>query len=207
MKALRKTIFISDLHLDEKCSLSSERFVYLLNNLDKSVESLYILGDLFETWIGDDEQTFFYAQIKRALQIISKKGIRIYFLPGNRDFLIGRKFLEETGCQLLPDETKVILYNTPVLLMHGDTLCTEDLSYLRFRQIIRCPLSRVLFLLLPLVLRRNIANKIRQKSKQHTRSAEAYQMDVTQTKVEEIMQQHQVYFLIHGHTHRSAIHH
>jgi len=202
----RKTIFISDLHLDETRQDMTQRFFDCLKQLDSSVDALYILGDLFEAWIGDDNQTPFYHAVTHALKAVIAKGIPVYILHGNRDFLIGKRFLRDSGCVLLPDESIVLLYHTPVLLMHGDTLCTHDLVYLRSRKKLRNRWIQTLFLLLPLSLRQYVANKMRAASTRHTQSSTMEMMDVTQTEVENRMQTHHIKFLIHGHTHRPAIH-
>jgi len=206
IKKYQRTIFISDLHLDETRPDIAQRFSELLKNGDSSVDALYILGDLFEVWIGDDDDTPFYRQIIQALKSATEKGLTIYFMHGNRDFLIGQKFLHATGCQLLSDEEKILLYNTPVLLMHGDTLCTLDIAYLKARKKTRNHFLQTLFLLLPITIRKKIANKIRVKSMQHTQLASADIMDVTQAEVARVMQKHDVHYLIHGHTHRPMFH-
>lgn len=204
---MNKTLFISDLHLDEKYPEITRSFLQLLKEIDTSTDALYILGDLFEAWIGDDDEHPYHQKIKHALRSVTQRQIPIYFIRGNRDFLIGKRFLQETGCQLLRDEEKMLLYGQPVLLMHGDTLCTRDISYLKIRKILRNPLLQRLFLLLPLRIRRVIAAKMREKSLQHTQSVAADSMDVTHAEVVRRMQAHQVCYLIHGHTHRPAIHH
>ena len=200
----KKTLFISDLHLEENRPDITAIFLKLLKNCDSGVDRLYILGDLFETWIGDDDDAPFHRSIIQALHAATANGLAIYLMVGNRDFLIGKKFLAETGCLLLPDETKIDLYGTPVLLMHGDTLCTQDVAYLKWRRITTNPLVRAFFLFLPLSIRRNIAAKARTKSAAHTHSANLEIMDVTQAEVERVMQVHNVKVLIHGHTHRPA---
>ncbi len=202
----QRTIFISDLHLEEIRPDITQRFLQLLKECDSSVDTLYILGDLFEVWIGDDDDTAFHRNIIQALNTASEKGLAIYFMYGNRDFLIGKKFLSQTGCRLLLDETRIELYGTPVLLLHGDTLCIRDVAYLKARKIARNRLLQCLFLLLPLTLRKKIAAKMRAKSMQHTQSTPCEIMDVTQTEVERVMQKHDVNTLIHGHTHRPAFH-
>lgn len=202
----RKTLFISDLHLEENQPKITQQFLQLLRNCDSSVDALYILGDLFEVWIGDDDDTPFHREIILALQSATQKGLPIYFLYGNRDFLIGKQFLRETGCKLLSDEEKIILYGTPLLLMHGDTLCTLDTAYLKARKKGRNRFLQMFFLFLPLSLRRFIANKMREKSNQHKQSTTFEMMDVTQDAVENVMLKHNVNYLIHGHTHRSGIH-
>ena len=160
MSGLRKTLFVSDLHLDESQPEITTQFLQLLHQLQPSVDALYILGDLFESWIGDDYEVPHYQQIITALKSVTARGTPIYFLYGNRDFLIGKKFLRETGCQLLPDETKIFLYGQPVLLMHGDTLCTKDIAYMKARKKMRNRYLQTLFLLLPLSVRINIATTV-----------------------------------------------
>lgn len=204
--ARRKTLFVSDLHLEENQPTITSEFLQLLENCDSSVDALYILGDLFEVWIGDDNKTPFHQKIIGALKAATQKGLPIYFMHGNRDFLIGKQFLHETGCELLPDEKKIILYGTPVLLMHGDTLCTHDVAYLKARKKGRNRFLQFLFLLLPLKKRQAIADKMRAKSSLHKQAMAMEIMDVTPHEVERVMQKHQVNVLIHGHTHRPAIH-
>ncbi|HLB42140.1 MAG TPA: UDP-2,3-diacylglucosamine diphosphatase [Gammaproteobacteria bacterium] len=204
----RKTLFISDLHLDESRMDMTQQLLQLLKNCDTTIDALYILGDLFEAWIGDDDDTLFHRNIIETLKSVTQKGIPVYLMHGNRDFLIGKKFLSATGCQLLPDEKKIMLYGTPVLLMHGDTLCTRDIAYLKWRKKARNPiLHTLLFLILPLNIRRRFANKMRAQSEYHTRSLSSDILDVTQEEVVKIMQKHNVQVLIHGHTHRPHIHH
>ena len=207
MTKYQKTLFISDLHLEEKRPDITQKFLKLLTSCDRSVDALYILGDLFEVWIGDDEQNSLQQQIMGGLKAVTQKGVPIYFMRGNRDFLIGKKFMQATGCQLLPDETKISLYNTPVLLMHGDTLCTQDVAYLKARKLAYNIFLQKLFLFLPLKFRKKIAERMRAKSLQHTQSVPREIMDVTQLAVEEVMHKHGVTCLIHGHTHRPAMHH
>lgn len=203
---MTKTLFISDLHLQESNPLIVRKFLNLL--VSEEVDALYILGDLFEAWIGDDNDTAFHRQIIHALHSAIQSGLKIYFLHGNRDFLIGKKFLKATGCQLLKEETIVNIYGENVLLMHGDTLCTRDIAYLKWRKKARNPiLHTLLFLILPLKWRRRFAESMRKKSEAHTQYAAREIMDVTQAEVERVMQKHGVNLLIHGHTHRPAIHH
>jgi UDP-2,3-diacylglucosamine hydrolase len=206
MKDNSKTYFISDLHLEESRPNITQKFLSFLNQCDASVDALYILGDLFEVWIGDDEDSLFHREIKQALKIASNKGLPIYFMYGNRDFLIGKKFLRETGCTLLADEEKISLYGTSVLLMHGDTLCTRDEVYMKARKLGRNRLLQFLFLLTPLTLRKKYANKMRAKSKNHTQTISKEIMDVTQVEVKNVMRKHKVNLLIHGHTHLPNTH-
>lgn len=203
---LRKTLFISDLHIEESRPDIAEQFLKLLHHSDTSIDALYILGDLFEVWIGDDDDTPLHREIIRALKSATQNGLNIYFMYGNRDFMIGKRFLRETGCQLLSDEEKISLYGTPVLLMHGDTLCTRDIAYIKARKLGRNRLLQFIYSRLPLSTRRHIANKMRAKSMRHTQSVATDIMDVTPEEVERIMHHHAVSHLIHGHTHKPAFH-
>lgn len=206
MHELSKTIFISDLHLEENRPDILQILLKLLDNFNSSIDALYILGDLFEAWIGDDNDTPFHRKIIHAFKSVTKKGVPIYILHGNRDFLIGKKFLQESGCTLLADETKIELYGTPVLIMHGDTLCTKDRDYIKARKKMRNGFIKKMFLLLPLNLRKKIATQLRLSSQKHISTLPTEIMDVTQDEVERIMQKHEVSYLIHGHTHRPDFH-
>lgn len=200
------TFFISDLHLDESRPAITELFLHFLTEQASQAQALYILGDLFEAWIGDDEQTPLHLQISAALQQLTQKDVPVYYIHGNRDFLIGEQFLQASGCQLLTDPTVIDLYGNPTLLTHGDILCTSDSRYQRYRRFVQHPLSKKIFLALPLSIRQKIANYLRNKSKQYTTTAAEHIMDVTPATVIATMQQYQVKQLIHGHTHRPAIH-
>jgi UDP-2,3-diacylglucosamine hydrolase len=203
----KQTIFISDLHLDEKEPKICHLFFEFLNNCDPSyIDGIYILGDLFEVWIGDDNDTPFNQKVCAALKSVSQKNIPLFFIHGNRDFFIGNKFSTESGCQLLKEETVINLYGTRVLLMHGDTSCTNDVAYQQARKIFRNAICQKIYLSLPLRVRQYIANKIRKKSETHTQSVLYDILDVTQETVELRMQAQQVMHLIHGHVHRPAIH-
>lgn len=205
MEQTKRTIFISDLHLEQERPDIIEKFFQLLRDLKPGRDTLYILGDLFETWIGDDYDIPNQQNIIHALHSTTQCGIPVYFMYGNRDFLIGNDFLKQTGCTLLTDETKLTLNGKLILLMHGDTLCTQDIAYMRARKFMRNSLVETIFLYLPLWLRKKIATNLRQKSLQHT-STTAYDiMDVTPEEVVKVMLLHNVTTLIHGHTHRPGI--
>lgn len=206
MQTLSKTWFISDLHLDPEHPEITNRFKRLLGLCDETVDDIYILGDLFEVWIGDDEQSTLHDEIALQLKKAISHGTKIHFMHGNRDFLIGRKFLNSAGCDLLPEEAKINLYGTPVLLMHGDTLCTQDTAYLRARKFAHNKMIQKIFLWLPISIRKKIAASARNASTKHTTTTDAAIMDVTQSEVESMMQKHDVIHLIHGHTHRPDIH-
>jgi UDP-2,3-diacylglucosamine hydrolase len=202
---MTKTLFISDLHLQQKEPAITKAFLALLAN-HAGVDALYILGDLFEAWIGDDDDSPFHFEIMAAMSAATSRGLKIYFIHGNRDFLLGKRFFQQTGCELLADETVINLYGTNVLMMHGDTLCTRDEAYLQSRKYMRHPIIQSIFLWLRLSLRRKIAEKMRAKSSMHMQSLSAEMMDVTQEEVENRMSQHRVQYLIHGHTHKPDMH-
>lgn len=206
MQQKRKTLFISDLHLHADDDENIHQFIRLLSEESHQVDAIYILGDLFETWIGDDDQSAFNLKIKNALSAASQKGTQLYFTHGNRDFLIGKKFANETGCKLLPAQFTADIYGTPVLLMHGDTLCTLDTNYQRARKYMHNRFLQSLFLFLPLTLRNKIAGVLRKASKEHTQQTSMATMDVVQAEVERVMQESNVQHLIHGHTHLPNTH-
>lgn len=200
-------IFISDLHLEAARPDIVAIFFQFLHGLNASKDELYILGDFFEVWIGDDDLSPFNQSIIMALKAATARGVRIYLMHGNRDFLLGRRFLKATGCLLLKDPCIVDIHGTPTLLMHGDTLCTHDVKYLKFRKKTRHWLVKQFILLKSLTARKAMAQRYRKASKAHTRVQADYIMDVTQHEVERVMQLHHVQHLIHGHTHREAMHH
>lgn len=202
-----KTFFISDLHLEEQRPEISKLFLKFLHQPEvRHARALYILGDFFESWIGDDHCTAYHQTLISVLRQITLQGLPVFIMRGNRDFLIGRRFLRATGCQLLPDEHVIDLYGVPTLLMHGDTLCTADKTYLQFRKKARNWFYQQLFLMKSLDKRITIAEKIRNSSKKYVSTAPQHIMDVTQSEVEKIMQKHHVNQLIHGHTHRQGRH-
>lgn len=202
---IKPILFISDLHLQPQQPQIVELFLAFLRQQAAQAQALYILGDFFETWIGDDDQTPFQQQIQSALKTLTQT-VPVYMIHGNRDFLLGQRFMQQTGCRLLSDPTKIQLFDVPTLLMHGDTLCTADIKYQKFRHWVRKPWLQKLFLMLPLQQRRKIAERMRQGSRQHVNRVTDDIMDVTATEVERVMVQHQVQQLIHGHTHRPALH-
>ena len=198
--------FISDLHLDDSNPYIADLFKQFLTNCISQISALYILGDFFESWIGDDDLTPFNQDIMNALHQATQNGLSIYIMHGNRDFLIGKQFLRLTGCKLLPDEYVITIAGTPILLMHGDTLCTQDIKYQKFRKKSRSWLFKTITQFYSLKKRRALAQKYREASKIHTSKTAEYIMDVSQVDVERVMIKHQVLHLIHGHTHRPATH-
>ena len=200
--------FISDLHLSaERDDLTASFKSFLRNEVIPEAKTLYILGDLFEYWIGADLANPFIDEIAASLLELSEAhGIKTYFMPGNRDFLIDNKFCQRCGMELLSDPSCVTIDQQQVLLMHGDSLCTQDKWYQRYRRLARHPLTRFLFLASPRKLRQLIADKLRQQSKQMTAGKSHQVLDVDDGAVRQVMAKHQVNILIHGHTHRPAVH-
>jgi UDP-2,3-diacylglucosamine hydrolase len=200
------TLFISDLHLDAGEPETIRRFVKFIETEARAARALYILGDLFEAWVGDDEDDPRLAQVQAALADLTRAGVPCSLMHGNRDFLIGPQFCAATGCRLLGDYERVDLYGDTVLLTHGDLLCTDDTRYLGLRKTLRNPAWQRDFLAKPLAERRKIAAELRQLSAAEI-AAKSYDiMDVNQTTVETVMREHNVSLLLHGHTHRPAIH-
>lgn len=200
------TLFISDLHLDGSRPRITELFLKFLQEEAAKASALYILGDFFEVWIGDDDDDPHHSRVMDGLNALTAAGVPVYFMHGNRDFLISKRFTERTGVQLLADPKLLDLNGSPSLLMHGDTLCTDDRQYQRARRFLRNRLVQFIYLALPLPLRRRIAAYSRAKSKADTAAKAAYIMDVNQQTVESVMARHGVTRLIHGHTHRPAVH-
>ncbi|HSN16666.1 MAG TPA: UDP-2,3-diacylglucosamine diphosphatase [Gammaproteobacteria bacterium] len=199
-------LFISDLHLDGTRPETTRLLLDFLQRDASQASALYILGDFFEVWIGDDDDDAHHAQVMAALRALTGAGVPVYLMHGNRDFLIGKRFADRTGVKLLSDPTLIDLGGIPTLLMHGDTLCTDDRQYQKARRFLRNPLVQGVYLALPLSLRRRIADYARAKSKADTAAKASYIMDVNQGAVEETMRAHGVTRLIHGHTHRPAVH-
>jgi UDP-2,3-diacylglucosamine hydrolase len=200
-------LFISDLHLSEDRPEANERFFSLLEGKARQAESLTILGDFFEYWIGDDDLAWpFNAVIAGALQSLARDGVALYFMHGNRDFLVGDRFCRATGATLLDDPAVVELDGEKTLLMHGDTLCTDDLDYQNWRRTARSGAWQAAFLAKSLDERRQAVGGMREKSKEVVAAKPAEIMDVNEGAVREAMQRHGVRRLIHGHTHRPGHH-
>jgi UDP-2,3-diacylglucosamine hydrolase len=202
----RKTLLVSDLHLDPSTPGIARQFVDFLRNEAREARALYILGDLFEAWLGDDDPEPAARSIVAELRALHDAGVRTYFMHGNRDFLVGSRFAAETGCTLLDDGTVVDLHGERVLLMHGDALCTADTSYQRLRRILRNPLTLSILRRLGLETRRRLGQKLRAGSRMHVGATAAEIMDVTPSEVVDWLRRARVSTLVHGHTHRPAIH-
>ncbi|MDH1011290.1 UDP-2,3-diacylglucosamine diphosphatase [Pseudomonas nicosulfuronedens] len=199
-------LFISDLHLEAERPDITRAFLHFLSTRARTAEALYILGDFFEAWIGDDGMDEFQHSIARALRELSDSGTRIFLMHGNRDFLIGQAFCREAGCKLLRDPSLIDLGGEQVLLMHGDSLCTLDVAYMKLRRWLRNPLTLFILRHLPLAARHKLARKLRKESRAQTRMKASEIVDVTPAEVERIMRDKGVRILIHGHTHRPAVH-
>ncbi len=200
------TLFIADLHLSNEEPAITAGFLRLLQGEARSADALYILGDLFEAWIGDDDPNPLHATVAAAIKALVDSGVPCYFIHGNRDFLVGLRYARQSGMTLLPAEKVLTLYGKRMLIMHGDTLCTDDVGYQRFRARVQQRWLQMLFLALPLFVRQRIAAKMRAGSKASNQTKSETIMDVNSQAVIDAMTHHHVQHLIHGHTHRPAIH-
>ena len=199
-------LFISDLHLCDERPDKLELFKALLRGPARTAGALYILGDLFEAWAGDDDRTPPHPEITAALAGFSRAGGRLFLMRGNRDYLLGREFSHATGAQLIDDETAIILHGRKTLLMHGDTLCTKDVKYQLYRRLVNNRLAIKLFLSVPFSIRHRIWHGLRDITRRTSTRKAPYIIDAQQTAVEKTMQRHGVLDLIHGHTHRQGVH-
>lgn len=202
----KPTLLISDLHLPVQPSPLREAFLAFLAGPARSAEALYILGDLFEYWIGDDAGLADYAAETAALRELADSGVRVRLMRGNRDFLVGHRFAQAAGLRIVHNHRRVDFAGTPTLLLHGDTLCTEDRAYQRWRRFSHNRLVRRCFLALPVALRRGIAGQARGRSEADKRNKPEAIMDVSAHAVRAAFRRHHVGRIIHGHTHRPADH-
>lgn len=200
------TLFIADLHLDPERPETTRLFVDFLAQRARQADALYILGDLFEAWIGDDDDSPMNREIIGALRAYTESGTPAFVMRGNRDFLLGEDFARQSNCTLLADPARIDLYGTPTLLMHGDLLCTDDREYMQFREMVRDPRWQSQMLSRPLEERRALAAGMRRASREQTDGKPESIMDVNPGAVTAIMTDRQVTRLIHGHTHRPAFH-
>lgn len=199
-------LFVSDVHLDAQRPDITARFVAFLQAQARQASALYILGDFLEYWVGDDDHMAYLDAVITTLQALTAKGMALYFLHGNRDFLVGEGFCRHLGAQLLAAETVIDLYGRKALLLHGDSLCTDDRAHMAFRAQVLASDWQAAFLAQPLAERHRQAQHIRQHSQQHTRQKGLSMLDVNAAAVAQIMRRFGVDLLIHGHTHRPAIH-
>ncbi|PML81001.1 UDP-2,3-diacylglucosamine diphosphatase [Enterovibrio norvegicus] len=199
-------LFISDLHLSPSHPDITDCFYRFLNDEAPLASALYILGDLFEVWVGDDDDVPLHHEVAAALKVLSDKGVAIYFIHGNRDFMIGKRFAKASGMTLLPEHTVIDLFGKPTLILHGDTLCIQDEGYQRYRKKVHNPFAQWLFMRLPLSYRKNIGSKIRKGSTESNQQKAEDIMDVDHDEVSRVMASENVMTMIHGHTHRPDIH-
>jgi UDP-2,3-diacylglucosamine hydrolase len=200
-------LFISDLHLQESHPRTAEAFFAFLAERASQAEALYLLGDIFEYWAGDDDlATPFHQRIVAALRTLSDHGVAVYWMAGNRDFLVGQGFAEAAGLTLLPDPTVITIGGQQIALVHGDAQCTDDLKYMAFRAQVRDPAWQQQFLAMPLTQRKAIIAGLREGSRQ-AHGEKSYEiMDVTAEAVSALHEATQADVIIHGHTHRPALH-
>lgn len=202
---MAQTFFISDCHLDETRPQLIDVFTRFLRERTPACDALYVLGDLFDYWVGDDAPLGALAPAVESLREAARR-VPVYFMHGNRDFLIGERFARDSGCRLLGPAETVSLHGRRTLLMHGDLLCTDDRAYQRYRKLIRNPVSRALIAKLPLSSRLALARRLRSVSKQATSSKKPEIMDVSNDAVAACVRRFKVDQLIHGHTHRPGVH-
>jgi UDP-2,3-diacylglucosamine hydrolase len=208
------TLFISDLHLDSTRPAITEMFGRFMRREAKSADALYILGDLFEAWVGDDDPSEVGAFVAAALREVADSGVPVHFIRGNRDFLVGQDYASRAGFRLLPDPAVIVLYGQPTLLMHGDLLCTGDTAYQAFRTQTRDPAWQAQFLAQPLEARLAFATQARAASQAHQAKLREggndvrfeTVTDVTPATVEATFTRYGIDRMIHGHTHRPNVH-
>jgi UDP-2,3-diacylglucosamine hydrolase len=199
-------LFISDLHIDASRPAITDQFLGFLAAEAVRADALYILGDLFESWVGDDAADSSQAAAIEGIHALTSRGVPCFVMHGNRDFLLSEQFCRMSGAQLLPDPLIVTLYGEPVLVMHGDALCTDDRAYQRLRATVREPAWQRQFLALPIASRRALAGAARAGSQAHTAAVEYAITDVNAGSVEAALRGAGTATLLHGHTHRPAIH-
>ncbi|WP_068545669.1 UDP-2,3-diacylglucosamine diphosphatase [Thalassotalea crassostreae] len=201
------TYFIADLHLTQERTDITDCFLSFLHHDAPKAEKLYILGDFFEFWVGDDDDDPFVLDIARELKALSDKGTKIYFIVGNRDFLIGKRYAKKAGMTLLLDVQEIDLYGQKTVIMHGDSLCTNDLEYMKFRKKSRSWWWQTIIRCLPLSVRKNMARNYREKVAMRPDNHKPQEiMDVTPIEVVKTLEQYNSQLMIHGHTHRPFVH-
>ena len=200
------TLFISDLHLEANRPEIGEQFLDFLDEEAADAEALYILGDFFEYWVGDDDPDEYYASIKRSLRAFTDSGVPTYFMHGNRDFMIGETFAAEAGITLLSDPHPLQLYGEHVLLSHGDALCTDDVEYQQVRAMTRNPDWQAMMLSKSIEERIAFAAQAREQSLARSESMTEEIADVSQDAVHQTIRESGADILLHGHTHRPAVH-
>jgi UDP-2,3-diacylglucosamine hydrolase len=200
------TLFVSDLHLDDARPQIVELFERFCAGEARTAEALYVLGDLFEAYVGDDDDSALNRRVAAALRGVADAHVAVHYLAGNRDFLLGADYARRCGMHILADGTVIDLHGTPTVILHGDVLCTDDAAYLAFRARVRNPAWQAAFLARPVAERRAFAAQARDASRAHTSSTDLAIMDVNPHAVENALRRAGVARMIHGHTHRPAIH-
>ena len=198
--------FISDLHLSENTPSVTEGFFEFLKTAAQELSHLYILGDLFEAWVGDDDDSQHAMSVMQKINHATRNGLEIFFIHGNRDFLCGQKFAEQSNLTLLPDPFFLNFFDQKIALSHGDNFCTEDLEYIKFKKEVRSEKWQKEFLQKPLDDRLNIASNMRDASQKNNSNKDISIMDVTPNAIQEFFAEHRIDLLIHGHTHRPNTH-
>ena len=201
------TLFISDLHLTPSRTDITECFTRFMREEAANADALYVLGDLFEFWIGDDDNSPFSQLIKAEFRQLTDKGVRCYFIHGNRDFLVGKRFSKETGVKLLDEVAVIDLYGTQAVILHGDTLCTDDHQYQAYRKKVHQPWLQWIFNHLPLFIKKKIVSKVQQDIGDEKKEKSLEIMDVNQSEVEDVLRATDTRIMIHGHTHKPNVHH
>ena len=201
-----ENIFISDLHLSEDRPQTVAMFLRFLQQRPQPGDSLYILGDLFDAWIGDDDDAPLAQQVRQAFRALTARGVKLFLQRGNRDFLMGKRLMRDTGAVLLDDPHRMQVAGKPTLLMHGDLLCTDDHAYQKARRKLRNPLFQWLALRKSLAARRQMAADYRRRSGEVTAMTAADIMDANDETIVEYLRRHKATQMIHGHTHRPAVH-
>ncbi|RZF93161.1 UDP-2,3-diacylglucosamine diphosphatase [Pseudoalteromonas sp. CO302Y] len=206
---MKQSYFIADLHLTENRPDITAAFFDFLDNkiINDDVDALYILGDFFEVWVGDDYQTDLSINVAARLSQVSESGTEVFFIHGNRDFIMREDYAKSASMTLLPEQVVIDLYGTPTVILHGDEMCTQDVEYQKFRKKSRGWWWPKLMLAMPLWYRKKIARNAREKSKQSQAGKALEILDVTEDAVLAMFEKHQVVNMIHGHTHRPNVHH
>ncbi|PWI33930.1 UDP-2,3-diacylglucosamine diphosphatase [Vibrio albus] len=200
------TLFISDLHLTPSRTDITECFIRFMREEAAKADALYVLGDLFEFWIGDDDNSPFSRLIKAEFKTLTGSGVPCYFVHGNRDFLVGKRFAKDTGVTLLDEVSVIDLYGTKAVVLHGDTLCTDDHNYQEYRKKVHQPWLQWVFNRLPLFIKKKIVSKAQQDIGKDKQRKSLDIMDVNQSEVEKVLSDTGTSVMIHGHTHRPYIH-
>ena len=199
-------LFISDLHLSDTTKSLNQAFSDFIQTTAYKADQLFILGDLFEAWLGDDDDSNIAEFVAEHLRSLSESGTQVFLMRGNRDFMLSDTYAQSLGASLLEDSTTLEIEGQPICLLHGDALCTDDKAYQRFRRIIQHPITRHILALLPLSTRKKIGTKLRGKSSAENANKAENIMDAAETAVTQLFYEQGVAVIVHGHTHRPHSH-